>query len=253
MGLRKKISDLPAAVALTGTEPLESEQSGESVQFTVDDIKTYFAIDSKQNIEWRQNTGTSLAFTENSVYGTVASPETGNITVNVALAKRGAMNVVIHNTAAMPTFGSEFVETSVSKGYKSLVRNYIFCQYVNSTKILYWILQEGQINAPRVGSTASSATPSINTDTTDCFSITALAADITSFTTNITGTPSNFQKLIIRIKDNGTSRNLTWGASFEAKGVSLPTATTISKVTTVGLIYDSVTSKWGCVASVTEA
>lgn len=106
---------------------------------------------------------------------------------------------------------------------------------------------------PRVGSTTSSGTPTIDTDAVDCYSITALAADITSMTTNLSGTPTNFQKLIIRIKDNGTSRAITWGASFEAKGVSLPTATTISKVLTVGFLYDTVTSKWGCVASVVEA
>jgi hypothetical protein len=44
-----------------------------------------------------------------------------------------------------------------------------------------------------------------------------------------------------------------WGASFEAKGVDLPTTTVISKVLTVGFIYDRVASKWGCVASAQEA
>lgn len=106
---------------------------------------------------------------------------------------------------------------------------------------------------PRVGSEASSATPTINTDNFDAYSITALATDITSMTTNLSGTPVNFQKLIIRIKDNGTARGITWGASFEAKGVALPTTTVISKVLTVGFIYDTVTSKWGCVASAQEA
>ena len=106
---------------------------------------------------------------------------------------------------------------------------------------------------PRVSSETSSATPTINTDNVDAHSITALAADITSFTTNLSGTPTNFQKLLIRIKDNGTARGITWGTSFEAKGVALPTTTTISKVLTVGFIYDSVTSKWGCVCSVNEA
>ena len=106
---------------------------------------------------------------------------------------------------------------------------------------------------PRVSSETSSATPTINTDNVDAHSITALAATITSFTTNLSGTPTNFQKLLIRIKDNGTARGITWGTSFEAKGVALPTTTTISKVLTVGFIYDSVTSKWGCVCSVNEA
>lgn len=110
-----------------------------------------------------------------------------------------------------------------------------------------WVAQDP---TPRVGSTTSSATPSINCDIYDAYSITSLAAAITSVT--VTGTPSNFQKLIIRIKDNGTARAITWGASFEAKGMSLPTTTVISKVLTVGFIYDSVTSKWGCVAVAQE-
>ena len=105
---------------------------------------------------------------------------------------------------------------------------------------------------PRVGTTTSSATPTINTDNYDAYSITAQAAAITSFTTNLSGTPVNFQKLIIRIKDDGTARAITWGASFEARGVALPTTTVISKVLTVGFIYDTVTSKWGCVASSQE-
>jgi hypothetical protein len=106
---------------------------------------------------------------------------------------------------------------------------------------------------PRVGSVASSATPTINTDDYDFYSITALSESITSFTTNLSGTPTNAQKLLIRIKDNGTARAIAWGASFEAKGVDLPITTTLSKVLTVGFIYDTVASKWGCVASVVEA
>lgn len=104
----------------------------------------------------------------------------------------------------------------------------------------------------RITTITSNATPTINTDDCDAVTITALAAAITSMTTNLSGTPTNFQKLIIRIKDDGTARAITWGASFEAKGVALPTTTVISKVLTVGFIYDTVTSKWGCVASAQE-
>lgn len=106
---------------------------------------------------------------------------------------------------------------------------------------------------PRVGSTTSHATPTINTNNFDAYSITALAEAITSFTTNLSGTPVNFQKLIIRIKDNGTARAITWGASFEACGVALPVTTVISKRMMVGLIYDTVSAKWGCVAVAQEA
>lgn len=106
---------------------------------------------------------------------------------------------------------------------------------------------------PRVNTVTSSATPSINTDTTDVFTITALATAITSMTTNLSGTPTEGQKLIIRILDNGTARAITWGASFASRGATLPTTTTISKYTYVGLLYNNVAAKWDCVAAVTEA
>lgn len=108
------------------------------------------------------------------------------------------------------------------------------------------------VSAPSVTTISSSATPTINTDTCDCVDITALATAITSMTSNLSGTPANFQKLIVRIKDNGTARAITWGASFEARGVALPTTTVLSKVLTVGFLYDTATSKWGCVASAQE-
>lgn len=105
----------------------------------------------------------------------------------------------------------------------------------------------------RVGSTTSSATPTINTDDVDCYKITALATAITSFTTNLSGTPTDFQELTIRIKDDGTARAITWGASFTNHGAILPTTTTISKTLTVKFIYDSVAAIWGCVSAVEEA
>lgn len=104
-----------------------------------------------------------------------------------------------------------------------------------------------------VATIASSSAPYIDTDRHSAVSITALSTGISSFTTNLSGSPTDFQRLMVRIKDDGTTRSINWGSAFEAKGADLPTATTPDKVTTVGLIYDSVTEKWGCVAAVTEA
>lgn len=105
----------------------------------------------------------------------------------------------------------------------------------------------------RVTSITSSATPTINTDNCDAVTITALATNITSMTSGLSGAPTNFDTLMIRIKDDGTARTISWGSSFEAKGTSLPTTTVLSKVLTLAFIYDTVTSKWGCVASAQEA
>lgn len=105
----------------------------------------------------------------------------------------------------------------------------------------------------RVTTITSSATPTINTDNCEAVTITALATAITSMTTNLSGTPTNFQTLLFRIKDDGTARAITWGASFEAKGEALPTTTVLGKVLHVMFIYDTATSKWGCVYARSEA
>lgn len=109
------------------------------------------------------------------------------------------------------------------------------------------------LSTPRITTITSSAMPTINTDDCDAVNITALATVITSMTTNLSGTPGDFEKLTIRIKDDGTARAITWGASFASRGGTLPTTTVISKVTTVGLIYNTVTSTWDCVAVAQEA
>lgn len=106
---------------------------------------------------------------------------------------------------------------------------------------------------PRVSTEASSATPTINTDNVDMHTITALATNITSMTTNLSGTPTNGQKLLIRIKDDGSARTITWGASYNEVGVTLPTTTTASKTSYIEAIYNSASSKWDVLLVNTEA
>lgn len=103
----------------------------------------------------------------------------------------------------------------------------------------------------RVTSTASSATPTPDVSTTDQYNLTALAA-AAAFGIP-TGTPTDGQKLIIRIKDNGTARALTWNAIYREVGASLPSTTVISKTTYVGCIYNTADTKWDVVAAVTQA
>ncbi len=96
---------------------------------------------------------------------------------------------------------------------------------------------------------AGSGTPAINTDSYDVVHITAQSAAITSFTTNLTGTPVDGDTLRISITDNGTARALTWGTSFESSTTTLPTTTVISTRLDVGFFWNTETSKWRCVAT----
>ena len=100
---------------------------------------------------------------------------------------------------------------------------------------------------PRVSTTASSAEPTINTDNTDQFGLTAQAVDITSFTTNLSGTPTDGQKLWIYIVGTA-ARAIAWGASFESSTATLPTTTVTTNRLDVGFVWNTATSKWRCVA-----
>ncbi len=101
----------------------------------------------------------------------------------------------------------------------------------------------------RVVTTTQSATPTINTDNTDVAAITGLAQAVTSFTTNLSGTPVAGDFLEIQVTDNGTARALTFGASFAASTVALPTTTVISTLLHILFEWDTTSSKWILVAT----
>lgn len=99
----------------------------------------------------------------------------------------------------------------------------------------------------RVLTETSNATPSINTDSYDGYRVTALAANITSWT--IAGTPNTGDTFKMSILDNGTARTITWGTSFENGSATLPTTTVASVVLDVGFEWNPATSKWRCIAA----
>ena len=104
---------------------------------------------------------------------------------------------------------------------------------------------------PRFSTTTSSSsavTPDISAY--DQYNWTAQAATLTINAP--TGTPVDGNKLIFRILDNGTSRTLTWDATYTVIGVTLPTATTASKTTYVGCIYNANNTRWDVIAVATQ-
>lgn len=107
---------------------------------------------------------------------------------------------------------------------------------------------------PRVISAASYTTDtgtSLDVSTTDTFVITAQAGALKF--NNPGGTPVQGQKLVIRIKDNGTARALTYDTQFRAMGTALPSTTVLSKTLYLGFFYNSTDTKWDLVAAAQEA
>lgn len=88
-----------------------------------------------------QTTGVALTFIADSVYGTIGTPETGNITYSSINAELGVTNLIIHNHSIAPTFGTNMKKLSGSGLYVTGVVNYIYVTYINSTEVIYTINQ----------------------------------------------------------------------------------------------------------------
>jgi hypothetical protein len=95
------------------------------------------------------------------------------------------------------------------------------------------------------GSTLSGTiTPLANTS--EQFNILGITGDITIDAP--AGTPSDGQKLIIRIKDAGTSVNISWNVIYRTIVTSLPTSTVPNKTAYIGFIYNTADTDWDAVA-----
>lgn len=81
----------------------------------------------------------------------------------------------------------------------------------------------------------SNGSPAINTDNYDMVSFTALTTDIAGFT--MTGTPTIGDEFWVMIKGTA-SRAITWGASFGASTITLPTTTSGTNRLFVKFMWD---------------
>jgi hypothetical protein len=105
-----------------------------------------------------------------------------------------------------------------------------------------------------VAAISSSATITPTSDAVNQYNVIALATPATIAAPS--GTPVDGQKLLIRIKDDGTARALTWNSIYRPIGTSLPATTVAGKVTYIGCIYnsgDTFNIKWDVVAVTTQA
>jgi hypothetical protein len=121
----------------------------------------------------------------------------------------------------------------------------------NSTQIATTAYVD-RLYSPRVQQVASSATVTPVAGTNDLVEVTAQAAALAL--ANPSGTPVNGQAMIIRIKDNGTSRTISFGADYRAFGTSITSiSTTISKWKVITMIYNSTDSKWDVMSIIDQS
>lgn len=124
-------------------------------------------------------------------------------------------------------------------------------------------LQVGWVNVPTISSTDTltnkritdrikqdanhTTSVTMDSDSYDEYDITAQAGAL--LFNNPSWTPTNCQKLMVRIKDNWTARVLTYWSQFASWSATLPTTTTLSKKLWIWFEWDSTDSKWYCLAT----
>lgn len=135
------------------------------------------------------------------------------------------------------------VRTDSSADWASVSNDVYF--YDVASDLAYYKNSNGTISAliKKTESVASVSALDIDSNNTDISEITAQAAALT-----INAPTGLGRRLIIRIKDNGTARGITFNAIFRAIGVTLPTTTTINKTLYIGLVYNSADTKWDVIA-----
>lgn len=96
----------------------------------------------------------------------------------------------------------------------------------------------------RVVTTTDDATAVIDVDITDVYELSAVA-NATELST--TGTPTNGQMILIRLKDAGAAKGLTW-TGFTAIGCTLPTTTVAGKWHYIGIQYNTAATAWHAIS-----
>jgi hypothetical protein len=190
------------------------------------------------------NSGKTITLGGNlTTSGAFATTFTVGATTNVTLPSTGTLATL----AGTETFSSKTLSSPVINTPTGIVKGDVGLGNVDNTsdasKNSATVTMTNHRWAARAGNTTSSATPTINTDNVDYFEITAQAVDITSMTTNLTGTPSNDDVLHIAI--TGTAaRAITWGTKFEASTIALPTTTVTTNRLDCVFSWNATTSKW---------
>ena len=146
---------------------------------------------------------------------------------------------------SLSTISSSWASSSLSSSYSLTSTSASYAPSNTSTTETF---TNKRITKRVLGSTSNSATPTINTDNYDVVHITSQSINITSFTTNLSGTPVDGDKLIISITDSGSAISLTWGSSFENGADTLPSTTVASTRLDTGFFWNTETTKWRCMA-----
>ncbi len=243
-----------AAHAVSGLGTM-AEQNANSVAITGGTISGVSGIGTVTSVAATAGTGISVTGSPITSSGTLnitntAPDQTVVLTAGTGISTSGTYpNFTVTNSAPMNYAGAGIAVSTGSAWGTSLTAPSGTIVGTSDTQTL-----TNKRVTNRIGTVADAATITPTSDSSDQYNVTALAQAATIAAPS--GTPTDAQRLTIRLKDNGTGRALTWtttSGAYRAIGVTLPTTTVASKVTYVGCVYNSQDSFWDVVAVTTQA
>ena len=184
---------------------------------------------SSLNVTGNITTGNIIGIFANGISDISIPVANGNIVFDVG----GTANELVITSTGVNVAGYLTATGNISGGN------------LTSTRIITRVANNG-------ATTSGTITPT--GDASDQFNLIGLNGSTTIAIPS--GTPTDGQKLTIRIKDNGTPQTLSWTTSaggYRVIGTTLPTTTTASKTIYVGCVYNLADSFWDVVAVATQA
>ena len=231
-----QFTNLPAAIAVSSTDIVAIVQNNVSKKATVQQLTSAIQGGVVSTV-----TGTG------SVNGlTLTSTGTSNVTLTLG-GSLDAINLESQVTGVLPPenggTGGILPAANGGTGSDTLPDGGLVGQSAVQTLT-------NKIIEPRSNSLTSVSPLAWSSDTADIWCLTELSQNLTI--TADTGSPTNGRKMIFRIKDDGTSRTISWTSgtakSFRQIGQTLPTATTAGNTLYVGCVYNSDDARWDVVA-----
>jgi hypothetical protein len=135
-------------------------------------------------------------------------------------------------------------------GWKVIDDNGAIAQSGGGGGVAIWGGIAGILAAQNVQTVVSAATVT-PTFSNDMVKVTALAVNVTL--ANPTGTARDGFGMVIRIKDAGAAKTISYGTQYRAIGVTLPVATVISKTLYLACIWNATDTKLDVIAVGQEA
>lgn len=237
---------LNLATVMVGDDGL----NGSTVRFTLQDIVNRFAAGLQPEITLASAATVNIGAAASS---NIAISGTTTITAFDAVAA-GIWRVVRFSGALVLTRNATSLETPTGASITTVAGDWMYALSLGSGNWRIEAYVPSTVSAgsrtPNIQAVTSAATVT-PTFLNDMVKITAQAAALTL--ANPTGTAIDGLGLVVRIKDNGTARGITYGTQYRAVGVTLPTTTVISKTTYLAMVFNNDDTKWDVLAVGQEA